>query len=270
MLPRPSVGTAREADLEYTEEGEPKGFDPVHDISLSEALDWVMHKHTFAKPLTVRKFLIGIAIHGNDSGILGYAERFEESYVRVDRLKVAPYRSPPESFTSIPNDFWQIGMALDHEAKDCFAANNLGHIMEIALGELPYRMRDMGHGELQTESVRLAQFAWGVHFPRQRLIALAEDPQWQAWGDVALALQNRGKRGRPQVWKWDEVKAALTVAVAQNPEILKDGPGAIVQFINSEMRRLHYDQIPDRKEVDAYVRHFSRLWGEPDTGPPAD
>ncbi|MEZ5744354.1 MAG: hypothetical protein R3D89_11695 [Sphingomonadaceae bacterium] len=254
--------------MEYTEDGEPNGFDPEHDISLSGALDLVMHMHPTAKPLTVRKFLIGIAVHDNESGICGYAERFEESYVRIDRPDASMFRATPENFAAIPSDFWRIGMAIGEDARGCFAANNLSHITEVTASELPYRMRDMSYGELQNDRVDLAQFARGVHFPKQRLIALAEDPQWQAWGDVALLLQNRGKRGRPPAWKWDEVKAALTIEAAQNPEILEGGAGPIVQFINNEMRRLHYEQLPDRKEVDAYVRQFSWLWAEADEPPP--
>ena len=256
--------------MEYTDDGEPKGFDPEHDISLSGALDLVMHMHPSAKPLTVRKFLIGIAVHDNESGICGYAERFEESYVRIDRTEASPFRGTPECFVGIPCDFWRIGMAIDDDARGCFAANNLGHITEITASELPYRMRDMAYGELQNERVNLAQFAWGVHFPRRRLIALAEDLQWQEWGDVPLAVQNRGKRGRPAAWKWDEVKAALTIEAAQNPAILKGGAGPLVQFINGEMRRLHYEQLPDRKDVDAYVRHFSWLWNDDDPFAPTD
>ncbi|OYX67028.1 MAG: hypothetical protein B7Y88_04190 [Sphingomonadales bacterium 32-64-17] len=253
--------------MEYTEDGKPKGFDPEHDISLSQAVDVVMHMHPSAKPLTVRKFLIGIAVHDNESGICGYAARFEESYVRIDRPDTSPFRAPPDVFVAIPSDFWRIGMAINNDARSSFEANNLGHITEVTASELPYRMRDKAYGDLQNERVNLTQFAWGVHFPKNSLMALAEDPQWQAWGDVALALQNRGRRGRPPAWKWDEVKAALTIEAAQNPEILNGGAGPIVQFINYEMRQRHYEQIPDRKDVDAFVRHFSWLWAE-DEPPP--
>lgn len=229
-----------------------------------------MHMHKTAKPRTVRKFLIGVALHGNESGICGYAERFEESYVRLDRSEVVSYLGEPETFSPISADFWRIGMAISDGAGASFAANNLSHETELTASELPYRMRDRTTLGIQNERVILTQSAWGVHFPRQRLTALAEDPQWQAWGDVALALRDRGMRGRPKVWKWDEVKVALTIEAAQNPEILRQGPGAIVQFINDELRHRHFEQIPDRKEVDAYVRRFSALWEPPELGPPVD
>ena len=252
--------------MEYNKAGEPKGFDPEHDISLSEALDLVMHMHPSAKPLTVRKFLIGIAIHENQTGLCGFAQRFEESYVRIDRPEPTLFRGAPEYFMGIPHDFWRIGMAIDENASGCFAANDLGHVTTVSVSDLPYRLRDMSNGDLQNERVELAQFAWCIHFPKPKLIALAEDPQWQAWGDVSLALQNRGKRGRPATWKWDEVKVALTIEAARNPRLLGRGSGPIREFINSEMRRLHYEQIPDRNDVDRYVNLFSDLWG----GPPPD
>jgi hypothetical protein len=254
--------------LEHTEHGEPKGFDPDLYISLSQALDLVMHMHPSARPETVRKFLIGIAIHDIETGICGYSERFEESYVRIDRAEPSLYRATPEHFSAIPSDFWRMGMAMGNEAGRSFAVHNLGHVTELTVSELPYRMRDMPYGELQNERIRLTQFAWGVHFPKQTLIGLAEDPKWQVWADVALALRNRGMRGRPPAWKWDEVKAALTIEASRNPEILQKGPGPILQFINFEMRRLHHEQLPDRKDVDAYVRHFSWLWQTPDPDAP--
>ncbi len=256
--------------MEYTSDGEPKGFDPANDIALADALNFVMGMHETARPLTVRKFIVGIAIHGNESGITAFAGHYEESYVRLDRTEPNVYRASPERFAAIPCDFWRIGMAIDENAGGCFANNNLGHITEMTASELPYRMRDMTHGELQNERVNLAQSAWGVHFPRHSLIALADDPEWQAWGHVALALQNRGKRGRPHTWKWDEVKAALTIEAARNPDILSGGSGPIIQFINDAMRQMHFEQLPDIKDVEAYARRFSGLWSESDLGPPAD
>jgi hypothetical protein len=264
------MGAAREAGLEYTEQGEPKGFDSQQDISLSSALCVVMHLHPSAKPETVRKFIVGIAIQSTDSGMLGYAERFEESYVRLDRKQTSVYRSSPERFAAIPTDFWRISMAVDENAKASFAADAIDHHTEMTASELPYRIRDSSYGELQSDRVRLSQIAKGIHFPLEKLIALARDAEWQAWGGVAAKLERRGKRGRPQTWKWDEVKSALTIEAARNPEILQGGAGGIVQFINDEMRRLHHEQIPDRKEVDDYVRHFSSLWAPPAAEPPAE
>ncbi len=246
--------------MEYSEEGEPKGFDPEHDISLSDAFALVKQMHPTATSLTVRKFIIGIAIHGNESRICGYAERFEESYVRIDDPEGGIYRGRPEHFASVDPDFWRIGMAITDNPEGSFAANNLHHVTDMTVGELPYRMRDMGNGELQSQKVRLSQFAWGVHFPKEDLIRLANDREWQAWGAVATALQNRGKRGRPPTWKWDEVKASLTIEAARNPAILAKGAGPIVQFINAEMRRRHWEQVPDRKEVDEYIDNFRWLW----------
>lgn len=256
--------------MEYTEAGEPKGFDSANDVALADALKLVMQMHEGAKPRTVRKFLVGIAIHGNESGISVFAERYEESYVRLDRAEADVFRAQPERLVSIPCDFWRIGMAIDADASGCFAASNLGHTTEMTGSELPYRMRDRTSGELHNERVRLSQLAWGVHFPRRSLIALAEDPNWQAWGNVASALQNRGRRGRPQVWKWDEAKVALTIEAARNPEIIRGGTGPIVQFINDEMRQMHFEQLPDIKDVEAYARRFFGLWSEPDLGPPID
>lgn len=246
-----------------------EGFDPDRYIMLSDAFSLVSNMHESARPLTVRKFLIGIALHGNQSGVCGYANRFKESYVRLDSEVTAPYRSKQEKGEAIPIDFWRIGMALDHEAAASFAANNLGHISELTASELPYRMRDTGDGGLQNERVQLIQLANDVHFFRAPLEALASDPQWQAWGDVAQALENRRKHGRPAEWKWDQVKVALTIEAARYPSIIDAGPGPIVQFINTEMAQLHYGGVPDQKDVYAYARLFSEVIGEPQEPPPS-
>ncbi|MDA9918633.1 hypothetical protein N9D37_01980 [Erythrobacter sp.] len=263
------MGTAWEAGMERIDRSDVNAFESRDFVPLSGALDVVRHMHTSAKPMTVRKFLVGIAIHGSDSGMLAYAERFDESYVRLDREHASVYHSSPRHFESIPNDFWRIGMACGEEANSSFAANSIDHNTELTVSELSPRIRDMAYGELQSERVRLTQIAVGIHFPLERLLALAKDPEWQAWGSVAQAISNRGKNGRPKEWKWDEVKSALTIEAARNPEILAGGAGKIIQFINDEMRHLHYEQLPDRKEVDAYVRHFSYLWAPPASDAPS-
>ncbi len=256
--------------MSSTNTGCEPGFCPDTFITLGDACTTIAQIHKTAKPATIRKFLVGAAFYGNQSGLEGYAERFEESYVRLDRSDVGAYRATPETYSSIPRDFWRIQMALSEDAKRVFAVGNLSHITEMTVSELPYRLRDRGADSLQNERVCLSQFAWGVHFPREHLLALVEDPEWQAWGSVALALRIRGKQGHPKVWKWDEVKVALTIEAARNPEILKKGPGAIVQFMNDEFRHRHHEQIPERKEVDAYVKYFAALWAAPEEGAPTD
>ncbi|WP_292937298.1 MULTISPECIES: hypothetical protein [unclassified Novosphingobium] len=247
------------------------GFDPEIDISLSDAFEAVRQMHTTATPLTVRKFLIGVALHGDQSGLAGYVSEYRESCVRIDRPDLSAFQVQPEHFTSIPCDFWRIGMAIGANAKAEFAVGNLGHITEMTASELPYRLRDRYSTDLQNERVSLSQIAYGIHFPKAQLLALAEDPGWQAWGAVSTAIDGRRKHGAPTQWKWDEVKVALTVEAARNPDILNQGAGPIRQFINDYMRQLHCDQLPERKEVQRYVERFSCLWNDlEDEGPPLD
>lgn len=253
----------------YSDDGSPLGFDPEIDISLADAFEAVRQMHKTAAPLSVRKFLVGIALQGKQSLITGFASCFREPYTRIDRPDLPAFQNPPEKFTSIPCDFWRIGMAIGPNAKAEFGNGNLGHITEMTASELPYRLRDRYPTELQNERVSLSQIAYSIHFPKAQLLVLAEDPGWQAWGAVSTAIDDRRKQGAPREWKWDEVKTALTVEAARNPEILTQGAGPIRQFINDRMRKLHYEQLPERKEVQRYADLFSFLWNSlEDESPP--
>jgi hypothetical protein len=257
--------------LRYSDDGRPVGFDPDTDIALADAFEEVRQMHSSATPLTVRKFIIGAALNYRVSGLTGYAAEYQESFIRIDRPNLPAFRMPKDEFTSIPCDFWRIGMAIARNAKAEFEAGNLGHITEMTASDLPYRMRDRQSTALQNERVSLSQIAYGVHFPKAHFLALAEDPAWQSWGSISAAIDSRRQQGAPPKWKWDEVKVALTIEAAHNPDVLTQGAGPIRQFINDHMRHLHGEQLPERKEVDRYVALFSQLWSDlEDEGAPID
>lgn len=257
--------------MRYSDDGRPVGFDPDTDIALADAFEEVRQMHPTATPLTVRKFIIGAALNGDQSGLTGFAAEYQESFIRIDRPHLPAFRMPKDEFTSIPCDFWRIGMAIGPQAGAEFASGNLGRITEMTASDLAYRMRDRHSSALQNERVSLSQIAYGVYFPKAHLLALAADPGWQAWGTISTAIDSRKQQGAPAKWKWDEVKAALTMEAARNADILTQGAGPIRQFINDHMRHLHGEQLPERKEVDRYVDLFSRLWKDlADEGPPID
>lgn len=251
-------------------------FDAEDWMPLSEAYEYVRTLHPTATPLTVRKFLVAISFCQSQSLIGVYAETYRESAVRIDRDDAPLLRRICEQGESIPVDFWRLGMAMEPLADGSFKASNLASSTQLTVAELPYRMRDKGGGEIQSEQVELLQMAEGVHFQRDGLIALAVDPSWQRWWDLAYQIAgNRGARGRPASWSWDRVKVELTIEAARNPEILNFGPAPIVAYMTETMRQLHDDQIPDHKTFYEYANLFLGLWNaardgpcEPDCGPP--
>lgn len=242
---------------------EPEGFRNDEDISLLDAEMLVKELHPTATTLTIRKFLIGLPLHG---AISGYAESYREGFERLDELEHGPYDGGHDKFTSIPYDFWRIEMAILQD----FASGCLANEVEMTQSELPYRMRRaVGSSELENERVKLWQKATNIHFPKADLIRFADEREWQAWGSTAKALMDPRKKGRPAAWKWDEAKVALTIEASQRPAVLQSA-GSIVEFINDHMRMLHHDDLPNQKEVYAYARLFSGLWRkrDPNDSPP--
>jgi hypothetical protein len=235
---------------------EPEGFCNDEDISLFDAEMLVKARHPKAKTSTIRKFLVGLPLHG---AITGYAESYLEVFERLDEPQHGLYDGGLDKFTGIPCDFWRIEMAILQD----FASGCLTNEVKMTQSELPYRMRRaVGSGELENERVRLWQKATNIHFPKADLIRFAEEPEWQAWGSTATALINRRMNGRPAGWKWDEAKVALTIEASQRPAVLQN-LGSIVAFINDQMQMLHHGDFPEKKDVYAYARLFSGLWRAP-------
>lgn len=239
------------------------GYDPEYFISLADAFTLVSNMKKAAKPRTVRKFLIGAAMHGSQSGLEVFAEKYQESYTRIDRN--CSQFTHTEYQARIPTDFWRICMAIEPEAPACFYHSNLAHISQMTMSELPYRMRDPSGGELQNEQVELFQMATDVHLAKKSLIELAKDGQWQHWGAIDKALA----RGRRPKWQWDKVIIALTREAASNPTILDEGVGPIVDFMKHEFEGLNDGGRPDDADMYYYARKLAVTYSEPEGGAPA-
>lgn len=216
---------------------------------------------------TIRKFLIAILIHQDQSGARAKAKKFTEYYEKIDREIMPDYISPEEYDQDIPNDFWQIGMALNLNAEQDFIQGNITSKRKILNSELPYRLRGTDNDD---DEVTLFQTATDIHLESNALIGLAQDSSWQRWSDIK-SITDRGKRGRPQEWKWDDIKARFTVEVARNPEILNQKPAQIIKWFIDALAHEHNGQTPEVKEIRPYVKSILDQWKvEPDIGAPVN
>lgn len=223
-------------------------FDKEHFVRLPSAIALVSDVRRRVSSLSARKFLVGIA----KAGIIdAFAERYTETVQRIDEVDLPMLRFAPEIGSVIPIDFWRYSLAVEAESEQCFRAGNLGNDYSIGFDQLPYRFRKNFAVELPDKRMRLFQLAEGVYFPRADLEAYLRDPKWQSW--IAEPEPSR-KRGRIPEWKWDEVKAALTREAASDSDLLKQGTGAIVNFMAAEFRHLHDEQQPDLSELYAYAQ----------------
>lgn len=235
------------------------GLDSEHWISVPEAVAFIKQLRPKAKDSAVRKLILGALIHSSDSRLEAIAVSFREEFHRIERNPPTSYKAPTAHKEVIYPDFWRIGMAWDEYADHAFATGDFIFIGEMTQSELPYRLRD-SDTTLGSERVRLFQEARGVSVGRTVLGALVRDRQWRQWGEILDAVTNKGRRGKARMWKWDEVAAALAMEASAHPAILREGPGPIVRFINDEMRRLHFDDVPDQGDVYRFAQLFSRMW----------
>jgi hypothetical protein len=230
-------------------------FDRIYYVTLKEAVALVKSIRHRADTLTIRKFLVGV-VHpeiAGDDRIDAYAERYQESVDRIDEpsLPMLKIGHPDDEVdTFIPEDFWRYSMAIEPEAEACFDVSNLGSEIEKRWDQLPYRFRKANDVDIPGMRCTLYQLAEGIHFPRQKLEAIVRDPAWQKW--IAKPSAAR-KRGRIPEWKWDEVKATLTIEASRDPSLLTSGTGKIVEFMAGEFRTWHHNDHPDLSDLYAYA-----------------
>lgn len=233
-------------------------FDPEYYVPLGEAVGLVksVRPNGNVTLLTIRKFLVGL---GHSGEIDTFAKRYSEVIVHTDEPELGPYRSTWNPSDSLPIDFWRYSIATGEFAKECFEAGNVGNDFATTWDRLDRRIRknDLFSGS----RCRVTQNAEQVYFPRQEVEAYARDPNWQRWIRLIDESEIEKKRGRIPIWKWDQVKASLTMEAARDPSILEGGTGPIVQYMISEFRTLHYEQHPDISELYEYAR---LLTSEPD------
>jgi hypothetical protein len=233
-------------------------FDPEYHVPLGEAVGLVKSVRPTGKvtSLTIRKFLVGLAHSGE---VDTFAKRFSEVIVHNDEPELPAYRSRWNPSDSLPIDFWRYSIATGASAQERFAESTVGNDFETTWDRLDRRIRK--NDAFSGSRCRVMQNAERVYFPRQEVEAYARDPNWQRWIRLIDESEIEKKRGRIQIWKWDQVKASLTMEAARDPSILTGGTGPIVQYMISEFRTLHYDQHPDISELYEYARLF---FGKPD------
>lgn len=245
------------------------GLDPEHWISIPDAIALIQRLKSDGSTRDIRKALVGALIHGSQSYLEAVALEYRKGYDRIEREQPTVYRAPPECPHFLKTGFWRIGMAWDQYADHAFATGDFLFIGEVYQSELPYRMRDRS-AELNNERVRLWQEASGVHVGRQVVEAIFRDRQWRQWGEIrgAVLANDPQGRGKAPKWKWDDVAASLALEASVNPEILRNGSGPIIQFVNDEMARLCFGDVPDPADVSRFARRYSNLWAPEGHVPP--
>ena len=245
----------------------PAPFDPAHWISIPDAVALVREVRPGTRDTAIRKLLLGALIHGYDSRLDAIAMEYREGFDRFERDPVIGYRGPAETEHEICRRFWRIGMAWDQYADHAFATGDFHFEGTVYQSELPYRMRDRDN-DLGDERVLLFQSARGVRVDRRTLEKIVRDRQWRQWGEIFDAVNNKGRRGKAPKWQWDEVAAALAMEASSNPEILRNGPGPIIRFINSEMRQMNFDDVPDPADASRFAQLFWKMWAPEGSKPP--
>lgn len=219
-----------------------------------------------ASHLTARKFIIGLAAEG---WIAVRAERFVETVYRLDQPEFGSFKAAwPEDERSITiyRDFWTYGLAVKPDAEASFNRGIITRQSEREWSDLPFRIRKNGGDQTRDERCQLVQAAIGVVVPLKKLLAFAEDPGWKGW---AASIEAEKKRGRVPKWKWDQVKALVTIEASRSPDFLGRGVGPIVEFMIAEFRHLHFNDHPDLSEIYDYARLLIAMNGEVDEGPPS-
>lgn len=221
------------------------GFDLERFVRIQDVSALILEIRPNAREAVIRKSVVGAFMHQNESGCPGFAERFEASFVRIDEREPSVFQGRLEEMCLIDQEFWKPHMATGQCADILFASGCITLTEEVPMSTLPYRLRDRMTEGHQNQRVRLTLRAQGIHLEREAIRALVSDQAWKKWGELEPAVKDKGKRGRPAEWKWNEVKALLAIEASRNPQILTGGVGPIVRFMIDEMRQLHYDQIPD-------------------------
>lgn len=217
-------------------------------VRLKDASALIKARKTEAATGTIRKAIVGLARAGE---IVAYSERLTETVHRLDRPELPVLRQSDEFDAAIPSDFWRYSLAVDDSADISFETGNFRSEIERTWDQLAYRFRRSNYGETPGERCLITQIALGVRLPADRLLPFFEDRNWKKWGGQPEVTQ---KRGRIPEWKWDAVKAALTIEAANNPVFLTEGVGQIVEFMIAEFRNLHFDQHPELTDLYAYAR----------------
>lgn len=238
-------------------EAQPAPFDPKNWISIPDAMALAQSRKRGENSTMrrVRKSIIGALVHERDSRLEAIAAEYREGFDRIESEPPTIFRGAIEIGKIVPCDFWRIGLAWDESADHAFATGTFSIDQIVPQAALPFRLRDKEADP--TERVRLWQVARGVHLSRAVFEALVDDRQFFQWGNIADAGKIR--KGAAQRWKWHEALAALTFEASQNPQILRDGTGPIIAFLNDEMRRLHFDQVPDGAEVWRVAQAFAQI-----------
>lgn len=243
-------------------------FDPEFWVSMPDAVALVQSrkvgKNTKKTPL-IRKVIIGALIRRRESGLESIAAEYRESFVRLSDEPPSIYKASPEREKIVDSEFWRLHHAWDEFSEYAFRTGNFSWSGDVTWGELPAHLRD--RDAEPRAKFQLHQEATGVHVDRECLQALIEHRDWQQWASIAEAARSR-RQGPPREFMWHEVAGMLAVEASYRPEILRQGPGPVIQFVTDELTRLNNGNAPDAGEVSRFAKHFWRHWSPNDHGPP--
>jgi hypothetical protein len=224
-------------------------------LSASECVNFARLVYPRALAITVQKSIVGMAASG---ALYAVAGTLDECVAPLEG-GIGKRDLGVKDNESVPLDFWRYEHATGRNSSASFQSSSFAVCIETTADELPYRFRRVVDGETHGGRCRLSQSASGVQFDGKQFEALISDPNWQRWTKAIDENERINRRGVLPRWKWDEVKARITVQASLNASLITSGVQPIVTEMVAAFKMLYNDDHPELTDIYRYARLVEEL-----------